>query len=118
MAELSTATALRFASLTQAVDYICSKVEAGDPNALTASMAGLHPDDSYDYTRYFEQSVFPKLRERQKDECLRALYTGREFPTDQACFKLGGHDSELGYINIDFVKLDDGWALQRIWVCH
>jgi len=117
MAEL-TPTALRFASLTQAVDFICSQIEAGDPATLTSIMSGLHPDDSYDYIRHFEQSVFPQLKARQKEGCMRALYTGREFPTDQACFKLGGHDSELGYINIDFVKFDDGWALQRIWVCH
>ncbi len=78
MAELSTATALRFASLTQAVDYICSKVEAGDPHALTASMAGLHPDDSYDYTRYFEQSVFPKLRDATEGRVsARALHRAR-----------------------------------------
>jgi hypothetical protein len=117
MAEL-TATSLRFASLTQAVDYICSQVEAGDPHALTSVMAGLHPDDSYDYVRYFENSVWPKLRSRQKEGCMRALYTGRDFPADSASFKLGGHDSELGFINIDFVRFDDGWALQRIWVCH
>jgi hypothetical protein len=42
MAEL-TPTALRFASLTQAVDFICRQIEAGDPTALTSIMSGLHP---------------------------------------------------------------------------
>ena len=117
MAELS-ATALRFHSLSEAVDFICSQIEAGDPALLTAAMAGKHPDDAFDYIRFFERSVYPLLAARHREGCLRALYTGREFPTDQACFKLGGHDSELGYIHIDFVRQPDGWALQRIWLCQ
>jgi len=117
MTELS-APALRFQSLETAVDYICRQIEAGDATPLARIMSGIHRDDAYDYNRYFTHTVFPVLSARHQAGCLRALYKGQEFPEDATAYKLGGHDSELGYIHIDFVRQPDGWTLQRIWICR
>ncbi len=42
----------------------------------------------------------------------------KEFPCDCVEFKLGGHQSELGHIHIDFAKRDDSWVIKSIWMCR
>jgi hypothetical protein len=109
------ATDVRFASLNDALEFICRQVDAGNSAALAAAMAGLHPDDAYDFVHYFANTVFPALCARRRDGCLHAL-DGQEFPVDATRYTLGGPDTELSRVRIDFVRYPDGWALQRIWM--
>jgi hypothetical protein len=112
------AHAVHFQTLSEAIDFICTQIEAGNPAALSTAMAGLHRDDAYDFTWYFATLVFPALCARHRRGCLRALYAGRVFPDAALSYKLGGHDSELGNVHVDFVRRPEGWVLQRIWVCQ
>lgn len=57
------------------------------------------------------------LKEIDEKTPLPALAEGISFPSDADRFKLGGHDSALDHIHIDFVKKEDKWFLDRIWLC-
>lgn len=57
------------------------------------------------------------LKEIDEKTPFPTLYEGFSFPADADRFKLGGHDSELGHIHVDFAKKDDKWFLERIWLC-
>lgn len=62
-------------------------------------------------------SVFKSLATTHKKTPLTELYSGKEFPTDETTFKLGGHAKELGHVHIDFIQKNDVWFLDSIWMC-
>jgi hypothetical protein len=59
-----------------------------------------------------------ELIRRHQTRDLRTVCAGREFPTDDAEFKLGGHAAEFGHVHIDFVREDAAWKLKEIWMCR
>ena len=62
--------------------------------------------------------VLNRLRKQHEKTPLYALYAKAEFPTEGTVFKLGGRQRELGYIQIDLVKGQDGWTIDRICIWH
>ena len=66
--------------------------------------------------------IFEELLTVHVKRRLRSLYLDRsppiEFPPDSDNFKLGGHQSELGHIHIDFQRLGSSWRLNKIWMCR
>lgn len=105
-----------FNSLKQATTYLDKCLAAQDRAGLAALCIGGVKGKSY----FAEDPViFEILVEEWKRAggSFQNLYAQREFPKDAGEFKLGGHESELGNVHIDFVKQADGWRLKDIWVC-
>lgn len=64
-------------------------------------------------------ALFDSLtREWKRTGPFSVLYSSRKFPVVGSTFKLGGHDSELGHMHIDFKRADGGWVLDDIWICR
>jgi hypothetical protein len=66
----------------------------------------------------FKNRLFPQLQAYHREQDFRLRYKGRQFPANRNRFTLGGHESELGCINILFLKLDRGWVLDKIFICR
>lgn len=119
-----------FDTLAQAVDFIAACIEADSAPVLfkrtVVSERSTRRFDLGDRIVTMEDSagddfarqVFPSLRQQHERMDLRVRYDGRCFPADAQRLKLGGHDSELGHIHIDFIRRDNGWVIERIWVCR
>lgn len=58
------------------------------------------------------------LARAHKAHDLRIIYKGRQFPKGGRRLKLGGHESILGHVHVDFERDDNGWFLKRIWQCR
>jgi hypothetical protein len=97
-----------FTHLSEAVRLLAEALDSGDDAALAAVSREPLP----------EEWVLKRLRERHQATPLPDLYAGREFPADADTFKLGGHDAELGHLDLDFVRTEGGWELERIWMCR
>ncbi|MHA3775490.1 hypothetical protein ACXR0O_28565 [Verrucomicrobiota bacterium sgz303538] len=64
-------------------------------------------------------ALFDSLtREWKRTGPFSVLYSSRKFPVVGSTFKLGGHDSELGHMHIDFKRTEAGWVLDDIWICR
>lgn len=97
-----------FANLSQAVEFLSNALTSDDYDTLSLACQEGAPD----------VWVLQRLAEINQDTPLTQLYAGREFPTQEQQFKLGGHDKELGHIHIDFARTLSGWELQEIWMCR
>lgn len=95
-----------FGSLGQATAFLDSCLEAKDAKRLE------------DATLQHQSTSFEALRKVHVRVALSKLYSGKEFPADRDRFKLGGHDSELGHVHVDFLKRDGKWFLESIWMCR
>lgn len=109
-----------FEDIDESIDFIAECIETNAAIALCAQFAySLKPTtDQARYAMYFAQWVFPKLCECHQKLDLRTRYQDRKFPTKGGRYTLGGHAKELGHIHIDFVKSEQGWALDNIWECR
>jgi len=109
-----------FSVLSDAVAFIAGCLEAGDPADLLLAVrrAPQHVAHSADYRERFRTFIFLPLAEIHRCQDLRELYRDRAFPESGARFKLGGHMQELGCTHIDFVREEQGWLLEDIWICR
>jgi hypothetical protein len=123
-----------FETLAEAIDFIAECVESGSALTLfhetlasqvpvrklvlkTAAGRIVVPVQP-EAAEHFADWVFPRLCQQQERMDLRARYSDRDFPPDAERLKLGGHDSELGHVHIDFIRRDEGWCLEQIWECR
>jgi hypothetical protein len=103
-----------FTTLAEAVQFISGTLEQSDYKGLKQSVTG---------KKQFSEGAFESLKKVHHDTPLTELYKGREFP-DSAAYSIGGHQSELGHINIDFVQKkkwfsdQKKWFIDAIWVCR
>ena len=95
-----------FASLSKAVSFIVSCLDAKEPSRLQSA------------TLRRKIYGFESLEYSHGQIPLTKRYLGREFPSKGDSFKLGGHDMELGHVHIDFVKRNGQWFIDSIWVCR
>jgi hypothetical protein len=51
----------------------------------------------------FDEGMLKALQKVHHDTPLTELYKGREFPASDT-YSIGGHESELGHININFFQ--------------
>ena len=99
-----------FTALKDAVAFIADCLDKNDLDRLAAACANKDGRTN--------KNALEALRRSNENTPLGKRYAGREFPTDKDTFKLGGHMSELGFIHIDFVKRDNAWRLDNIWMCR
>lgn len=97
-----------FERLDHAVAFLAGKLDREALDELVLSPAQAVKD--------YQALTSLLATHRQKD--LRKLYEGREFPAKGDEFKLGGHDSELGNVHIDFGRVGGAWRLEKIWMCR
>jgi hypothetical protein len=97
-----------FSNLAEAVHFLARVVSQKDYEELALACHEKLP----------QEWILERLQEVHESTPLPKLYTGWEFPVDSRQFKLGGHAKELGHIHIDFVKLNAGWEIQKIWMCR
>jgi hypothetical protein len=95
-----------FLNLSHAVGFISEALEEDDWKSLADACRAELP------------AAWVRLQETHRTTPLPELYADREFPKNSTEFKLGGHDTELGHIHIDFVKESNGWEIKQIWMCR
>jgi hypothetical protein len=101
-----------FTNMTQAVDFLVQCVHRDDVAAFTN--ACVRPlNSTQDHT-----NVFADLQRLDAARPLKEIYAGREFPTNTDSFLMGGHNSELGYINIPLLKTNGMWFIQDYFHCR
>ena len=105
-----------FETLTDALSFIERCLSNGERDRLFEACVQSCASD------FMCPHIFEELFTIHVKRRLRSLYLDRsppiEFPPDSDNFKLGGHQSELGHIHIDFKRLDRAWRLDRIWMCR
>ena len=101
-----------FTKLSQAVSFIITCLNQDATNRF--SEAFLKPSCG---TQMVE-NVFVGLKRINKKTPLAKLYEGKDFPTNQPAFGLGGHFKELGCINIMFVQTNGVWYLADTYYCR
>ena len=89
-------TPATFSSLADAVAFIVTCLDNDDHEKLAAAC----------------------IKPLEDHPSIPDLYAGKQFPESETQFKLGGHAKELGHIHVDFVRNDDGWAIEEIWQCR
>lgn len=99
-----------FVNLPAAVAFIASCLETQDFAKLTqACLSDAQPPAKH---------VLTQLKQKHEEQPLPKRYAAKAFPAKGTAFKLGGHDSELGNIHVDFSKQGDRWYLEHIWMCR
>ena len=101
-----------FSELSDAVAFIVRCIDDNTPERF--SEAFIEPER---FPHAYE-SKFDGLVEINKHTPLTALYEGKQFPVIDSSFTLGGHDKELGFIHIRFVKTNGVWHLSEIMECR
>jgi hypothetical protein len=69
-----------------------------------------------DYLIYFIDGIYRQIKARHEEYDLEKVYQGKEFPTDHDVFTLGGYDSVLFRMHIDFSKQLEGWSIKRFYL--
>lgn len=107
-----------FQCLSEAVDFIAVCLETDATEDLASEIENLKALLGADasYAHYFARSVFTRLKEIHQEKDLRGLYREREFPAAEKGFRLGGHLSELGNIQIGFKQRDSSWVICDVWL--
>ncbi len=122
-----------FVFLNDAVDFIARALGAGEFDGLLDACMGprdgieadvrllSEDDETSPLMRDLRVHKLRELRvlaERHGSRSLRTLYEGGAFPQHGDRFTLGGHNRELGYFHIDFLRSTSGWRLENIWMCR
>jgi hypothetical protein len=104
-----------FNRLSEAVRFIADCLENDEYEKLYHNCVekGQFPDE---YT--FFCFAMDKLKLIHEQTPLEILYAAEELPENSSKFKLGGHDSELDHIHIDFIKREGVWYIASIWQCR
>jgi hypothetical protein len=96
-----------FTDLSDAVAFIVRCIEDNSPGRFSEAFI-----ESESIPR-LRANIFDELVKINKRTPLTALYEGKQFPSNDSSFKLGGHDKELGHIHIFFVKTYGVWHLSE-----
>jgi hypothetical protein len=102
-----------FAKLADALAFVQTALEKDDYAGLVSACAAGAKSTLAQHRAPFEQ-----LQTAHKAKPLAQRFGKLEFPRQQDTFKLGGHDSEIGNLHVDFVRVDGQWRLKDIWNCR
>jgi hypothetical protein len=96
-----------FTNMAEVVEFLGQCVQQNDlarfTNAcISPSHAGAH--------------VFDALKKVDAKTPLKEIYAGKQFPASS--FTMGGHDKELGHINIPLLKTNGTWYIVDYFVCR
>jgi len=100
-----------FANLNEAVSFIVTCLDQDATKRFDAAFVAPRSGAQ------MHTNVFIGLKRMNKTKPLTALYQGKDFPTNQPAFWLGGHFKELGCINIRFVHTNGVWQLADTFYC-
>ena len=114
---------MSFANLSDAVEFLAAKLDSGDVDTIADQCADAVRDPSNmtpreESPRSYRLAAIRELQKQHRVRSLRSTYAGREFPSDAGEFKLGGHQSEVGHVHIDFVRNGAVWRIKAIWECE
>ena len=104
----------QFSSLAEAVQALDGALAAPNPGA---ALLALLPAGTTYLSEHPEVAAM-LCKERERTGPFSKLYAKRQFPEAATTFKLGGHQSELGHIHIDFIREGAAWKLKDIWNCR
>ena len=116
---LSTPT---FTNLRLAITFIAAHLDRGEADALCDACTRQYPSERVSPNlpthREYRLTAIRALAANHKRTALPRLCADETFPPDVTQYTLGGHAPGWNHVNIDFVKLADGWAIDEIWICR
>lgn len=102
-----------FGKLSEALVFLQKALDNNDYAALsTACLAGEKGMLAQ------QRAPFDQLKSAHQAKTLKERYGKLQFPDKGDTFKLGGHDSEVGHLHVDFVRVKHQWHLQDIYLCR
>lgn len=101
---------VRFSTLSEAISFLGKSLDSMDSGPVQKACVNQR--------RKWEDNTWKVLLSVHNKTPLNQLYASREFPEGLDAFVLGGHESELGHVHIDFVKKGKWWYLDSIWMCR
>lgn len=101
-----------FTNMTQVVEFLAQCVDKNDLARFTN--ACVQPKNS----TQMHSNVFLGLGRVHAAKPLKEIYAGREFPTNTSSFLMGGHNKELGFINIPLLKTNGAWYIGDYFYCR
>jgi hypothetical protein len=108
-----------FTDLDAAIEFAARALDARDCGIVADACVADQPDAvGLPTRREYRVRAIESLAARHAASSLRSRYAGRTFPANEATFELGGHESELGHVHVDFVRGEDGWQFKEIWICR
>jgi len=104
-----------FATVQEAVDFLATCLETGTAIQLLAEIYGVSQQvgRSKALVDRFKE-VFDQMRVLHRAQDLRHRYRSATFPKDDDHYPLDGDLSHEADLDVQFVRLDRGWVLERI----
>ncbi len=111
-----------FADLRQVIAFIAARLDAAEENALCDACARQYPagraSPNLPTHREYRLNAIRALQAIHTRTALPILGAHETFPRDATQYTIGGHAPGWDHVNIDFVKLENGWAIDEIWICR
>jgi hypothetical protein len=104
-----------FATVQEAVDFLATCLETGTAIQLLAEIHGV--SQRVGRTKVLVdrfKEVFNQMRILHNAQDLRQRYRAAAFPKDDDHYPLDGDLSQEADLDVQFVRLDRGWVLERI----
>ncbi|MBX2997872.1 MAG: hypothetical protein KF893_05130 [Caldilineaceae bacterium] len=104
-----------FATVQEAVDFLATCLETGTAIQLLAEIYGVSQQvgRSKALVDRFKE-VFDQMQDLHQAQDLRRRYRSAAFPADDDHYPLDGDLSHEADLDVQFVRLDRGWVLERI----
>ena len=106
------ATRPGFTNLTEVVDFLAQCVQANDLARFTNACVQPRNDTQ------MHANVFKGLKSLDARKPLKEIYAGKQLPTNTPSFMMGGHNKELGFINIPLLKTNGEWYIADYFYCR
>jgi hypothetical protein len=68
--------------------------------------------------RLIQKKSIGALKANHGQTALTMLCADETFPPGAVRHTVGGHAAGWNHVNIDFIKLADGWTIDEIWICR
>jgi hypothetical protein len=108
-------TVRTFATLPEAIDFIVQCLENNGVIKLLAEIQGVSVQVGRTKAlvdRY--KSAFAQMCVLHAEQDLRQVYADSSFPVDGDHYHLSGYLTQRADLDLYFVKVEEGWALERI----
>jgi hypothetical protein len=108
-------TVCTFATLPEAIDFIVDCLENNGVIKLLAEIQGVSVQVGRTKAlvdRY--KSAFDQMCVLHTEQDLRQVYADSSFPVDGDHYHLSGYLTQRADLDLYFVKVEEGWALERI----
>jgi hypothetical protein len=113
--DMAPRTVRTFVTCQEAIDFIAHCLESNAPIKLLAEIRGV--SEQVGRTRALVdryKSAFEQMRTLHAAQDLRQAYADDAFLADGDHCQLSGYLTQQADLDLFFVRLDEGWALERI----